>query len=172
MAISKTSKKVYDGISKILKENGCGFSKSQAYAVESLIQTIEEATEKKCCEMTEKILAKKDALLEQKNDGIVSTATIEKVNEMVEARVEELKKEIPEVLDYAKMKKMQECMDTIKECVGYRTDEQVEKVAAESAKVLHTTKSLIETQAKTISEKSASLNESTNKINSLNEELQ
>ena len=122
--------------------------------------------------MTEKILAKKDALLEQKNDGIVSTATIEKVNEMVEARVEELKKEIPEVLDYAKMKKMQECMDTIKECVGYRTDEQVEKVAAESAKVLHTTKSLIETQAKTISEKSASLNESTNKINSLNEELQ
>lgn len=122
--------------------------------------------------MTEKILAKKDALLEQKNDGIVSTATIEKVNEMVEARVEELKKKIPEVLDYAKMKKMQECMDTIKECVGYRTDEQVEKVAAESAKVLHTTKSLIETQAKTISEKSASLNESTNKINSLNEELQ
>lgn len=92
MAISKTSKKVYDGISKILKENGCGFSKSQSYAVESLIQTIEEATEKKCCEMTEKILAKKDALLEQKNDGIVSTATIEKVNEMVEARVEELKK--------------------------------------------------------------------------------
>ena len=63
-------------------------------------------------------------------------------------------------------------MDTIKECVGYRTDEQVEKVAAESAKVLHTTKSLIETQAKTISEKSVSLNESTNKINSLNEELQ
>ena len=122
--------------------------------------------------MTEKILEKKDALLEQKNDGIVSTATIEKVNEMVEARVEELKKEIPEVLDYAKMKKMQECMDTIKECVGYRTDEQVEKVAAESAKVLHTTKSLIESQAKTISEKSASLNESTNKINSLNEELQ
>ena len=122
--------------------------------------------------MTEKILEKKDALLEQKNDGIVSTATIEKVNEMVEARVEELKKEIPEVLDYAKMKKMQECMDAIKECVGYRTDEQVEKVAAESAKVLHTTKSLIETQAKTISEKSASLNESTNKIKSLNEELQ
>ena len=56
--------------------------------------------------MTEKILEKKDALLEQRNDGIVSTATIEKVNDMVEARVEELKKEIPEVLDYAKMKKM------------------------------------------------------------------
>ena len=111
-------------------------------------------------------------MIEMGNANVVSEATIEQVNEMVENRVRELKKELPALVDYAKMRKMQECMNTIKECVGYKTDEQVERVAAESAKVLHSTKSLIETQAKTISEKSASLNESTKKINSLNEQIQ
>lgn len=137
-----------------------------------MIQTIEESTEKRCCELTEQIIAKKDKMIEMGNANVVSEATIEQVNDMVENRVRELKKELPALVDYAKMRKMQECMNTIKECVGYKTDEQVERVAAESAKVLHSTKSLIETQAKTISEKSASLNESTRKINSLNEQIQ
>ena len=90
---------------------------------------------------------------------------------MVEARIEQLKKDIPQVLDYAKMKKPESCMETIKECVGYRTDEQVERVATESAKMLKSTKSLIETQAKTISEKVASLAESTSKVNELQEQV-
>lgn len=176
MAISETSQKAYDGISKILKENGQQLSKSQAYAIESLVQTIEESTEKRCCEVTEEIIKKKDQVIsELKNasdNSVISQEAIDKVNEMVENRVEELKKEIPEVLDYAKMKKLQECMDTIKECVGYRSDEQVERVAAESAKILHNTKALIETQAKQISEKTASLNESTKTIKQLNEKIQ
>ena len=40
------------------------------------------------------------------------------------------------MLDYAKMKKLESCMETIKECVGYKTDEQVERVTSESAKML------------------------------------
>ena len=93
-------------------------------------------------------------------DDVVSEATIAQVNEMVEARIAKLKKEIPQVLDYAKMKKLESCVETIKECVGYNADEQVEKVASESAKMLKTTKALVETQAKQISEKNASLTES------------
>jgi hypothetical protein len=89
----------------------------------------------------------------------------------VESRIEQLKKEIPQVLDYARMKKLEGCVETIKECVGYRADEQVEKVASESAKMLKSTKTLIETQAKQISEKVASLNESTKKIGELEEKV-
>ena len=113
-----------------------------------MVETIEEATEKRCCEVTEQILAKKDALIAEakksvaEKDNVVSEETMKKVNEMVEARIEQLKKDIPQVLDYAKMKKLESCMETIKECVGYRTDEQVERVAAESAKMLKSTKGL------------------------------
>ena len=104
-------------------------------------------------------------------DDVVSEATIEKVNAMVESRIEQLKKEIPQVLDYARMKKLEGCIDTIKECVGYRADEQVERVANESAKMLKSTKALIETQAKQISEKVASLSESTKKIGELEDTI-
>ena len=132
------------------------------------MQTIEEATEKRCLEVANKIVAKKDLLLKKKmadeEPDHVSESTIRMVNEMVEERIKTLKQEIPQVLDYAKMKKMQECMDIIKECVGYKADEQVQKVANESAKMLKSTKTLIETQAKQISEKSASLNESAKTI--------
>ena len=100
-------------------------------------------------------------------NDVVSEATVQKVNEMVEARIEQLKKEIPQVLDYARMKKLEGCVETIKECVGYRADEQVERVAKESAKMLKSTKALVETQAKQISEKVASLAESTKKIGEL-----
>ena len=179
MKVSETTQKVYDGISTILKENGQPLTKAQAYAIESLVETVEEATEKRCCEVTEQILAKKDALLEEQNKlvkeaqskvvdaDVVSEATVQKVNEMVEARIEQLKKEIPQVLDYARMKKLEGCVETIKECVGYRADEQVERVAKESAKMLKSTKALVETQAKQISEKVASLAESTKKIGEL-----
>lgn len=150
MKVSETTQKVYDGISTILKENGQPLTKAQAYAIESLVETIEEATEKRCCEVTEQILAKKDVLVKEaqrkvvEND-VVSEATIKKVNEMVEARIEKLKKEIPHVLDYARMKKLEKCVEIVKECVGYKADEQVEKVANESAKMLKSTKTLIET---------------------------
>lgn len=173
MKVSETTQKVYDGISAILKENGQPLTKAQTYAIESMVETVEEATEKRCCEVTEQILAKKDALVKEaqskvaEQEGVVSEATVQKVNEMVEARIEQLKKEIPQVLDYARMKKLEGCVETIKECVGYRADEQVEKVANESAKMLKSTKTLIETQAKTISEKVASLAESTKKIGEL-----
>ena len=176
MKVSETTQKVYDGILGILKENGQPLTKAQVYAVESMVETIEEATEKRCCEVTEQILAKKDALIAEakkvaENGNGVSEDTLKKVNEMVEARIEQLKKDIPQVLDYAKMKKLESCMETIKECVGYRTDEQVERVAAESAKMLKSTKGLIETQAKQISEKVASLAESTSKMNELQEQV-
>ena len=52
------------------------------------------------------------------------------------------------MMDYARLKKLEGCVETIKECVGYRSDEQVEKVAKESAKMLHSTKTLIQTQSK------------------------
>ena len=78
-------------------------------------------------------------------DDVVSETTIQKVNEMVEKRIEQLKKEIPQVLDYARMKKLEQCVESVKECVGYKVDEQVEKVANESAKMLKSTKTLIET---------------------------
>ena len=176
MKVSETTQKVYDGILGILKENGQPLTKAQVYAVESMVETIEEATEKRCCEVTEQILAKKDALIAEakksvEKSDVVSEETMKKVNEMVEARIEQLKKDIPQVLDYAKMKKLESCMETIKECVGYRTDEQVERVANESAKMLKSTKGLIETQAKTISEKVASLAESTTKVNELQEQV-
>lgn len=119
-------------------------------------------------------MKKKDALVEKKlEEGkVANEETIEKVNALVEDRVEELKKEIPEVLDYAKLKKLEECVNNIKEAVGYKSDEQVEKVTSESARMLHSTKTLIETQAKTISEKTASLGESAKKIRELNEKIQ
>jgi len=177
MKVSETTQKVYDGILGILKENGQPLTKAQVYAIESMVETIEEATEKRCCEVTESIIAKKDALVEEAkrsanaDANVVSEATMKKVNEMVEARIEQLKKDIPQVLDYARMKKLESCMETIKECVGYRTDEQVERVANESAKMLNSTKKLMETQAKTISEKVASLAESTSKMNELQEQV-
>ena len=177
MKVSETTQKVYDGILGILKENGQPLTKAQTYAIESMVETVEEATEKRCCEVTESIIAKKDALIaeakrsDNANNNVVSEATMKKVNEMVESRIEQLKKEIPQVLDYAKMKKLESCMESIKECVGYRTDEQVERVASESAKMLKSTKKLMETQAKTISEKVASLAESTSKINELQEQV-
>ena len=177
MKVSETTKKIYEGISNILKENGQPLTKAQVYAIESMVETVEDATEKRCCEVTEGILKKKDALIAEANKrveeskGAVSEATMKKVNEMVESRIEQLKKDIPQVLDYAKMKKLESCMATIKECVGYKTDEQVERVASESAKMLKSTKSLIETQAKTISEKVASLAESASKMKALQEQV-
>lgn len=178
MKVSETTQKVYDGIVGILKENGQPLTKAQTYAIESLVETIEEATEKRCCEVTEQILAKKDALLEEQdklvgiaNDEVVSEATVEKVNEMVEARIEQLKKDMPQILDYAKLKKLERCVESVKECVGYKADEQVERVAAESAKMLKSTKTLIETQAKQISEKTASLSESTKSVKALQEKV-
>lgn len=177
MKVSETTQKIYDGISTILQENGQPLTKAQAYAIESLVETVEESTEKRCCEVTEQILAKKDKLVKEAeskvtdSDDVVSEATIEKVNAMVESRIEQLKKEIPQVLDYARMKKLEGCVETIKECVGYRADEQVERVANESAKMLKSTKALIETQAKQISEKVASLNESTKKIDELEKKV-
>ena len=177
MKVSETTKKIYEGISNILKENGQPLTKAQVYAIESMVETVEDATEKRCCEVTEGILKKKDALIAEANKrveaskGAVSEATMKKVNEMVESRIAQLKKDIPQVLDYAKMKKLESCMETIKECVGYKTDEQVERVASESAKMLKSTKSLIETQAKTISEKVASLAESASKMKALQEQV-
>ena len=177
MKVSETTQKVYDGILGILKENGQPLTKAQTYAIESMVETVEEATEKRCCELTESSIAKKDALIVEakksmtSSDNVVSEATMKKVNEMVESRIEQLKKDIPQVLDYARMRKLEACMESIKECVGYRTDEQVERVANESAKMLKSTKTLMETQAKTISEKVASLAESTSKINDLEEQV-
>lgn len=176
MKVSETTQKVYDGIAAILKENGQSLTKAQAYAIESLVETVEETTEKRCCEVTEQILAKKDALVAEAQNkvveqDVVSEATVKKVNEMVEARIEQLKKEIPQVLDYARMKKLEQCVESVKECVGYKADEQVEKVANESANILKSTKTLIETQAKQISEKTASLNESRNAVKALQEKV-
>lgn len=150
MKVSETTQKVYDGIAAILKENGQSLTKAQAYAIESLVETVEETTEKRCCEVTEQILAKKDKLVKEAqgkvaDSEVVSEATVQKVNEMVEERIEQLKKEIPQVLDYARMKKLEQCVESVKECVGYKADEQVEKVANESANMLKSTKTLIET---------------------------
>ena len=72
MKVSETTQKVYEGISSILKENGQALTKAQAYAIESLVETVEEATEKRCCEMTERILAKNDALQEESRKLVVS----------------------------------------------------------------------------------------------------
>ena len=171
MKVSETSQKIYDGISSILKENGQALTKAQAYAIESLVETVEESTEKRCCEVTEQILAKKDKLVGVANNEVVSEATVAKVNEMVEARIEQLKKDMPQILDYAKLKKLEQCVESVKECVGYKADEQVEKVANESAKMLKSTKTLIETQAKQISEKTASLSESRNAVKALQEQV-
>jgi uncharacterized protein YoxC len=129
--------------------------------------------EKRCLSVTEDILAKKDALMKNDvaNRQTGDEATVKRVNEMVESRIEQLKKEMPQVMDYAKMKKLESCMESIKECVGYKSDEQVERVANESAKMLKSTKALVETQAKTISEKVASLNESAKTIKGLQEKV-
>lgn len=89
----------------------------------------------------------KEAQAKHADDG-VSEDIVNKVNQMVESRIQKLKKEIPQVLDYARMKKLESCVEYIKECVGYSSDDQVEKVAKESAKMLKTTKDLVETQAK------------------------
>ena len=138
-----------------------------------MVKTIEESTEKRCLDITKSIINKKNQIINSKvsESTKVSEDTLKQVNEMVEKRVQELKKEIPEVLDYAKMKKLQSCIETIKESVGYASDEQVSKVATESARMLNTTKGLIETQAKTISEKTASLGESAKKIVQLQEQV-
>ena len=69
------------------------------------------------------------------------------------------------------MKKLQKCVESIKDAVGYDSDEMVEKVRSDAAKMLHSTKSFIETQAKTISERSASLSESTKTVKSLQEKV-
>lgn len=96
---------------------------------------------------------------------------MKKVNEMVEGRIQQLKKDMPQVLDYAKMKRLQKCVESIKDAVGYDSDEMVEKVRSDAAKMLHSTKTFIETQAKTISERSASLSESTKTVKSLQEKV-
>ena len=90
---------------------------------------------------------------------------------MVESRIQQLKKDMPQIMDYAKMRKLERCVESVKECVGYKADEQVEKVANESAKMLKSTKTLIETQAKQISEKTASLSESRNAVKALQEKV-
>ena len=81
MKVSETTQKVYDGILGILKENGQPLTKAQVYAIESMVETVEDATEKRCCEITESIIAKKDALIAEvkksvKSDDLVSEATI------------------------------------------------------------------------------------------------
>ena len=53
MKVSETTQKIYEGISNILKENGQALTKAQAYAIESMVETVEDAVERKCCEMTE-----------------------------------------------------------------------------------------------------------------------
>ena len=66
--------------------------------MESLVQTIEEATEKRCLEVANKIVAKKDLLLKKMADeepDHVSESTIRMVNEMVEERIQRLKREVP-----------------------------------------------------------------------------
>ena len=177
MKVSETTQKIYEGISNILKENGQALTKAQIYAVESMVETIEESVERRCCEVTEQIVAKKDVLLHQKDallesrSSSVQEETLSRVNEMVERRIEQLKKDMPKVLDYAKMKKLQKCVESIKDAVGYDSDEMVEKVRNDAAKMLHSTKSFIETQAKTISERSASLSESTKTVKSLQEKV-
>ena len=92
MKVSETTQKIYDGVSNILKENGVSLTKAQVYAVESMIETIEETTEKRCCELTESILEKNKAIMESmagkaESKDVVSEATVQKVNEMVEARI-------------------------------------------------------------------------------------
>lgn len=63
------------------------------------MQTIEEATEKRCLEVANKIVAKKDLLLKKKmadeEPDHVSESTIRMVNEMVEERIQRLKREVP-----------------------------------------------------------------------------
>ena len=176
MKVSETTQKVYDGVSNILNVHGQSLTKAQAYAIESMVETIEESVEKRCLEMAQRIIAKKDMLVEEarqesEEQGVVSQELVKKVNKLVESRIQKLKKELPQVLDYAKMKKLESCMTTIKECVGYNSDEQVEKVAKESAKMLKSTKALVETQAKQISEKSASLVESRKSITELQSQV-
>lgn len=134
MKVSETTQKIYDGVSNILNTNGLSLTKAQMYAVESMIETVEETTEERCCKLTESILRKNKVLMDEmkkeKNqntcsEGVVMTEETmkKKVNEMVEARVEQLKKEVPQVVDYAKLKSLERCVESIKECVGYRSDE-------------------------------------------------
>lgn len=91
-------------------------------------------------------MAKKDLLVKESDPkSTVDEDTVAKIDKMVESRIQKLKAELPQVLDYAKLKRLSECVETIKDAVGYSSDDQVEKVASESAKMLHSTKSLIET---------------------------
>ena len=53
MKVSETTQKIYDGIADILKENGQALTKAQVYAIESMVETVEESVERRCCEMTE-----------------------------------------------------------------------------------------------------------------------
>jgi hypothetical protein len=53
MKVSETTQKIYDGIADILKENGQQLTKAQVYAIESMVETVEESVERRCCEMTE-----------------------------------------------------------------------------------------------------------------------
>lgn len=176
MKASDTARAAYEGVAKILRENGQALSKAQTYAVESLVRTVEDAAERRCCELTEEILAKKDRSLEKaleaRTKAIEARArslearslgardeSIDRLNEAVEQRVQELKREIPQAVDYARMRKMEACMEQIRECVGYSTDEQVGRVAAESARMLKSTKALVESQARAVAEKAKAAKE-------------
>ena len=65
MKVSETTQKIYEGVSGILKEHGQALTKAQVYAIESMVETMEEAVEKRCLSVTEDILAKKDALMKK-----------------------------------------------------------------------------------------------------------
>ena len=70
MKVSETTQKVYDGVSSILHTHGQSLTKAQTYAIESMIETIEESVEKRCLETTQKILAKKERLVEEARMGV------------------------------------------------------------------------------------------------------
>ena len=71
MKVSETTQKVYDGVSAILNQHGQHLSKAQAYAIESMLETVEESTEKRCCDQTTQILAKKDMLVKEATEKAV-----------------------------------------------------------------------------------------------------
>ena len=79
MKVSETTQKVYDGILGILKENGQPLTKAQVYAIESMVETVEDATEKRCCEITESIIAKKDALIAEVKKSVKSDDVVGRV---------------------------------------------------------------------------------------------
>ena len=65
MKVSETTHKIYEGVSNILKAHGQSLTKAQMYAIESMIETVEESTEKRCLELTESIVSKKDRLAKE-----------------------------------------------------------------------------------------------------------